>query len=201
MNTTPRSNDNPQREQNTTLAGGVNPALLASLEWRSIGPYRGGRSVAVAGDPTNSLVFYFGSTGGGVWKTTDGGVYWENISDGFFKRASVGAIAVAPSDPNVIYVGMGESTIRGNVSHGDGVYKSTDGGKTWTHMGLADTRQIGKVRIHPQNPDLVYVAALGHAHGPNNERGVYRSKDGGKTWEQILFRNEDVGAHDIAMDP
>ena len=201
MNTTPRSNDNPQHEQNTTLAGDVTPSLLASLEWRSIGPYRGGRSVAVAGDPMNSLVFYFGSTGGGVWKTTDGGVYWENISDGFFKRASVGAIAVAPSDPNVIYVGMGESTIRGNVSHGDGVYKSTDGGKTWTHLGLADTRQIGKVRIHPQNSDLVYVAALGHAHGPNNERGVYRSKDGGKTWEQILFRNEDVGAHDIAMDP
>ncbi len=203
MDTTPWSNDDDQHEQtpNTTLAGDVNPALLASLEWRSIGPYRGGRSVAVAGDPTNPLVFYFGSTGGGVWKTTDGGVYWENISDGFFKRASVGAIAVAPSDPNVIYVGMGESTIRGNVSHGDGVYKSTDGGKTWTHLGLADTRQIGKVRIHPQSPDLVYVAALGHAHGPNNERGIYRSHDGGKTWEQILFRSEDVGAHDLAMDP
>src|SRR5713101_1483996 len=177
------------------------PALLASLEWRSIGPYRGGRVVAVAGDPSNPQVFYFGSTGGGVWKTTDGGIYWENISDNFFKRASVGAIAVAPSDPNVIYVGMGESTIRGNVSHGDGVYKSTDGGKTWTHLGLADTRQIGKVHVHPQNPDLVYVAALGHAHGPNNERGVYRSHDGGKTWEQILFRSEDVGAHDLAVDP
>jgi photosystem II stability/assembly factor-like uncharacterized protein len=201
MATSPRSNDNLQQETNTAFVGEVDPALLKSLEWRSIGPYRGGRSVAVAGDPVNPLVFYFGSTGGGVWKTTDGGVFWENVSDGFFKRASVGAIAVAPSDPNVIYVGMGESTIRGNVSHGDGVYKSTDGGKTWTHMGLSDTRQIGRVRIHPQNPDLVYVAALGHAHGPNSERGVYRSKDGGKTWEQILFRSEDVGSHDIAMDP
>src|SRR6266581_5787206 len=119
------------------------PALLASLEWRSIGPCRGGRVVAVAGDPSDPQVFYFGSTGGGVWKTSDGGVYWENVSDDFFKRASVGAIAVAPSDPNVIYVGMGESTIRGNVSHGDGVYRSTDGGQSWTHMGLQDTRHIG----------------------------------------------------------
>lgn len=199
MTTTPQSQEGRQHEPN--FIGEVDPALLASLEWRSIGPYRGGRSVAVAGDPVNPLVFYFGSTGGGVWKTTDGGVFWENVSDGFFKRASVGAIAVAPSDPNVIYVGMGESTIRGNVSHGDGVYKSTDAGKTWTHMGLSDTRQIGKIRIHPQNPDLVYVAALGHAHGPNSERGVFRSKDGGKTWEKILFHSEDVGSHDIAMDP
>ena len=179
----------------------VNPALLRSLEWRLIGPYRGGRVVAVAGDPIHPQVFYFGSTGGGVWKTTDGGRYWENVSDGFFKRASVGAIAVAQSDPNVIYVGMGETTIRGNVSHGDGVYKSTDAGKTWTHLGLENTRNIAKVRIHPQNPDLVYVAALGHAHGPNPERGVYRSRDGGKTWEQVLFRSEKAGAIDLAMDP
>src|SRR5579859_7979248 len=126
----------------------LDPSALRSLEWRCIGPYRGGRVVAVAADPVNSQVFYFGSTGGGIWKTTDGGILWENVSDGYFKRASIGAVAVAPSDPNMIYVGMGESTIRGNVSHGDGVYKSTDGGKTWTHLGLADTRQIGKVRIH-----------------------------------------------------
>jgi len=179
----------------------VAPSLLASLEWRSIGPFRGGRVVAVAGDPVNPHVFYFGSTGGGVWKTTDGGQYWENISDGFFKRASVGAIAVAESDPNVIYVGMGETTIRGNVSHGDGIYRSTDGGESWTHLGLEDTRHIGKIRIHPHNPDLVYVAALGHAHGPNRERGVFRSRDGGKTWEHILFLNEEVGSHDIALDP
>src|SRR5216683_1772641 len=179
----------------------IDPTLLNSLEWRLLGPFRGGRVVAVAGDPANPQVFYFGSTGGGVWKTNDGGVIWENVSDGFFKRASVGAIAVSTSDPNVIYAGMGETTIRGNVSHGDGVYKSTDGGKTWTHLGLEDTRNIAKVRIHPQNPDLVYVAALGHAHGPNAERGVYRSKDGGKTWEQILFRSDDAGVSDLALDP
>src|SRR5713226_5810820 len=205
MTSTRRSPDRPENEpvsNATSMADGdVTPSLLTSLEWRSIGPYRGGRVVAVAGDPAHSRVFYFGSTGGGVWKTIDGGVYWENISDGFFKRASVGAIAVSASDPNLIYAGMGETTISGNVSHGDGVYKSTDGGKTWMHMGLADTRQIAKVRIHPQNPDLVYVAALGHAHGPNAERGVYRSKDGGKTWEQVLFRIDKAGAIDLSMDP
>src|SRR6266567_1604707 len=186
---------------NNELEPGIDPTLLNSLEWRLIGPFRGGRVVAVAGDPANPQVFYFGSTGGGVWKTNDGGVIWENVSDGFFKRASVGAIAVSASDANVIYVGMGETCIRGNVSHGDGVYKSTDGGKTWLHLGLEDTRHIAKVRIHPQNPDLVYVAALGHAHGPNAERGVYRSRDGGKSWEQVLFRNEKAGAIDLAMDP
>ncbi len=195
---------NPQDEQATTQVEyepAINPALLNSLEWRLVGPHRGGRVVAVAGDPSSSQTFYFGSTGGGVWKTTDGGLSWENISDGFFKRASVGAIAVSASDPNVLYVGMGESTIRGNVSHGDGVYKSTDRGKTWTHLGLEQTRSIAKVRIHPHNPDLVYVAAFGHAHGPNPERGVYRSRDGGKTWEQILFRSDKAGAIDLAMDP
>lgn len=179
----------------------VDSNLFKGLEWRSVGPYRGGRVVAVAGDPVDRQRFYFGSTGGGVWRTTDGGLIWENVSDGYFKRASVGAIAVAQSDPNVIYVGMGETTIRGNVSHGDGVYKSTDGGDTWTHLGLAETRHIAKVRIHPQNPDLVYVAALGHAHGPNPERGIYRSRDGGKTWEHILFRSEKAGAIDLSMDP
>src|SRR5712692_4983138 len=187
--------------EHDTQKATIDPFLLNSLEWRSIGPYRGGRVVAVAGDPANTQVFYFGSTGGGVWKTTDGGLYWENVSDGFFKRASVGALAVSASDPNVIYVGMGETCIRGNVSHGDGVYKSTDAGKSWMHLGLADTRHIAQVRIHPQNPDLVYVAALGHAHGPNSERGVYRSRDGGKNWEQVLFRNEKAGAIDLALDP
>jgi photosystem II stability/assembly factor-like uncharacterized protein len=176
-------------------------ATLKALEWRPVGPFRGGRVVAVAGDPERAQVFYFGSTGGGVWKTTDGGVFWQNVSDGYFKRASVGAIAVAQADPNVIYVGMGETTIRGNVSHGDGVYRSTDGGRTWMHLGLAETRNIAKVRVHPRDPDLVYVAALGHAHGPNPERGVYRSRDGGRTWEQLLFRSEKAGAIDLAMDP
>src|SRR5437660_3618648 len=186
---------------NNQEKNGIKPHMLKSLEWRLIGPFRAGRVVATAGDPVNPQVFYFGSTGGGVWKTTDGGLLWENISDGFFRRASVGALAVAPSDPNVLYVGMGETTIRGNVSHGDGVYKSTDGGKTWQFLGLEDTRHIGQICIHPQNPDLVYLAALGHAHGPNAERGVYRSRDGGKTWEQILFRSHKAGAADLAMDP
>jgi photosystem II stability/assembly factor-like uncharacterized protein len=179
----------------------MDPQLLQNLEFRSIGPTRGGRVVAVAGDPTRPEVFYFGSTGGGVWKTLDGGQYWENVSDGFFKRASVGGLAVAHSDPNVIYAGMGESTIRGNVSHGDGVYKSTDAGKTWVHCGLEKTRNIGKVRVDPRDADLVYVAAFGHAHGPNPERGLYRSRDGGQTWDTILFVSEKAGVNDLALDP
>ncbi len=195
----PRTRDN--QSSQTTSGTQFDSGLLKGLEWRSAGPYRGGRVIAVAGDPRDKQRFYFGSTGGGVWKTTDGGLIWENISDGYFKRASVGAMAVAEADSNVIYVGMGESTIRGNVSHGDGVYKSTDRGQSWTHLGLAETRHIAKVRIHPQNPDLVYVAALGHAHGPNPERGIYRTRDGGKNWEQILFRSDKAGAIDLVMDP
>jgi len=179
----------------------LDPSMFASIAWRSIGPYRGGRVVAVAGDPSQPMVFYFGACAGGVWKTTDGGLYWTNVSDGFFKTAAVGALAVASSDPLVVYAGMGETCIRGNVSHGDGVYRSTDGGKTWTHQGLADTRHIAKIRVHPTNPDLVYVAALGHAFGPNSERGVYRSRDGGATWQQILFRSERAGAIDLSLDP
>ena len=174
--------------------------LLTGLTWRHVGPFRGGRVVAVAGHPTERATFYMGSTGGGVWRTTDGGTYWENISDGFFARASVGALAVAASDPNVIYAGMGETTIRSSVSHGDGVYKSVDAGRTWRHCGLAATRNIGKIRIHPTDPDRVYVAALGHAHGPNPERGVYRSADGGKTWEQVLTRGDEAGAVDLSID-
>ncbi|MCH8206630.1 MAG: glycosyl hydrolase, partial [Chloroflexi bacterium] len=175
--------------------------MLSSLKWRSIGPYRGGRVVAAAGDPSDLMTFYFGACAGGVWKTTDGGTYWENISDGFFQTAAVGAMAVAEGDPNVIYVGTGEACIRGNVSHGDGVYRSTDAGRTWTNIGLRDTRHIARVRVHPQDPDLVYVAALGHAFGPNEQRGVYRSKDGGHNWERVLFRSEDAGAADLSMDP
>ncbi|HEY6958812.1 MAG TPA: glycosyl hydrolase, partial [Candidatus Limnocylindria bacterium] len=179
---------------------GVVPGLLDKLEWRQAGPFRGGRVGAVAGDPRDRNTFYFGSTGGGIWKTQDSGLYWENVSDGFFKRASVGAIAVAQSDPNVIYVGMGESCIRGNVSHGDGVYRSTDAGKTWTHLGLERTRHIGKVRVHPSDADTVYVAALGHAHGANPERGVFRSQDGGRTWKRVLYRGERSGAVDLSID-
>ncbi len=198
----------PARRTRTTRARRPAPAraavpagLLDKLEWRQAGPFRGGRVGAVAGDPRDRNTFYFGSTGGGVWKTGDAGTYWENVSDGFFKRASVGAIAVAQSDPNVIYVGMGESCIRGNVSHGDGVYRSTDAGKSWTHLGLERTRNIGKVRVHPADADTVYVAALGHAHGANTERGVFRSRDGGKTWKRILYRDERSGAIDLTIDP
>jgi len=175
--------------------------LLKGLQWRSIGPYRGGRCTAVAGVASQPFVFYFGATGGGVWKTTDGGINWNPVSDGFFKTGSVGAIAVADSDPNVVYAGMGESPIRGNVSHGDGVYKSTDAGKTWKNVGLEDSRQISRVRVHPKNPDLVYVAAQGHVWGPNDQRGVFRSKDGGKTWDRVLFRSDKAGATDLILDP
>jgi photosystem II stability/assembly factor-like uncharacterized protein len=148
------------------------------------------------------MVFYYGATGGGVWKTTDGGMNWESVSDGsVFGTGSVGAIGVSDSDPNTVYVGMGESPIRGNVSHGDGMYKSTDGGKTWKRIGLEDTRQISRIRVHPKNPDLVYVAALGHVWGANDQRGVFRSKDGGKTWEKILSRGNKAGAIDLILDP
>lgn len=173
---------------------------LKSLKWRCIGPFRGGRVVAVAGDPSDPAVFYFGACAGGVWKTYDSGTYWENISDGFFNTAAIGALTVSESDPNVIYAGTGETTIRIDVSHGDGVYKSTDAGKTWTHVGLSDTRHIAKIRIHPTNPDMVYVAALGHAFGPNEERGVFRSTDGGKSWEKVLYKNDKAGAIDLTMD-
>jgi len=175
---------------------------LKVLQWRQIGPFRGGRSTAVAGVASQPMVFYFGGVGGGVWKTTDGGINWEPISDGsVFGTASVGAIGLSDSDPNTIYVGMGESPIRGNVSHGDGVYKSTDGGKTWKHIGLEDTRQISRVRVHPKNPDIVYVAAQGHVWAPNADRGVFRSTDGGKTWKKILFRSDKAGACDLIIDP
>ncbi|MBA2341805.1 MAG: glycosyl hydrolase [Pyrinomonadaceae bacterium] len=179
----------------------ANPDPIKGLKWRLIGPHRGGRVTAVAGVPSQPYIYYFGATGGGVWKTTDGGITWEPITDNYFKTGSVGAIAVADSDPNVLYVGMGESPIRGNVSHGDGVYKSTDAGKTWKRIGLENTRHIARIRVHPRNPDLVYVAALGHAFGASDERGVFRSKDGGKTWERILFRSPKAGAIDLTFDP
>jgi len=175
--------------------------LLSALKWRCIGPPRGGRVVAVAGDPRDAMTFYFGACAGGVWKTVDGGVYWRCVSDGFFGSATIGAIAVAPSDPNVIYAGTGETTIRVDVSYGDGVYRSTDAGRTWSHAGLKETRHIGRICVHPHDADLVYVAALGDAFGPNDERGVYRSRDGGKSWQKVLHRGPDAGAVDLAMDP
>lgn len=180
---------------------GYDQSLLKGLQWRSIGPFRGGRSTAVAGVTSQQNVFYLGATGGGVWKTNDGGNNWEPISDEYFKTGSVGAIGISESDPSVVYVGMGESPIRGNVSHGDGVYKSTDAGKTWKHVGLDDTRQIARVRVHPRNPDIVYVAALGHVFGPNEQRGVFRSTDGGKNWQKVLYRSSKAGATDLILDP
>ena len=179
----------------------VEPSLLRNFEWRCIGPPRGGRVVAVAGDPANPMTFYFGACAGGVWKSDDGGAYWQNVSDGFFHTSAVGAIAVADSDPNVVYAGMGEACIRTDVSHGDGVYRSSDAGRSWTNVGLRDTRHISRVRIHPANPDLVYVAALGHAWGPNPERGVFRSSDGGANWEHVLYKNDATGTADLSMDP
>ncbi|MBS1812213.1 MAG: glycosyl hydrolase [Acidobacteria bacterium] len=174
---------------------------LKGLQFRNIGPYRGGRVTAVAGITSQPNVYYFGATGGGVYKTTDGGVNWLNVSDGFFGTGSVGAIGVSESDPNIIYVGMGESPIRGNVSHGDGVYKSMDAGKTWKRVGLDDSRHIARIRVHPKNPDLVYAAVLGHIFGPHEQRGVYRSKDGGKTWERVLYKHNQTGAIDLILDP
>ena len=178
----------------------TNPALDKLSQFRCIGPFRGGRVVAVAGDRRDPNTFYFGAVCGGIWKTTDAGQYWQNISDGYLTSPSIGALEVAPADPNIIYAGTGESTIRIDVSIGDGVYKSTDAGRSWQHIGLRDTRQIGKIRTHPQNADLVYVAALGHAFGRNEERGVFRSKDGGANWERVLHVSDKAGAVDITID-
>jgi photosystem II stability/assembly factor-like uncharacterized protein len=176
----------------------MNP--LREVRWRQIGPFRGGRVIAVAGVSSLRDTYYFGGVGGGVFKTTDGGASWLPVSDGFFQTGSVGAIAIAESDPNVVYVGMGESCIRGNASHGDGVYKSTDGGRTWRNVGLQQTQHIGAVRVDPRNANVVFVAAMGHQFGPNEERGVYKSTDGGATWKQVLTRGPKAGAIDISMD-
>ncbi len=171
------------------------------MKWRCIGPARGGRVSAVAGDPVEPMTFYFGACGGGVWKTTDGGIYWECVSDGYFSSAAIGALAVAPSDRNVIYVGTGETNIRLDVSYGDGIYKSTDAGRSWRHIGLEETKFIGEIRVHPDNPDHLYVAALGDIFGENEHRGVYRSTDGGASWEKILERDAKTGCVDISLDP
>ena len=176
------------------------PALYDAIEYRLIGPYRGGRSATVTGIPGDRDTYYFGSTGGGVWKSVDGGSKWSNISDGFF-GGSVGSVAVSESDPNVIYAGLGEKTVRGNVSSNFGVWKSTDAGKTWNFLGLEDTRHIGRIRVHPTNPDIVYVAAMGDLWQPGEARGVYKSTDGGETWNKVLFANEDAGAVDLVFEP
>lgn len=174
--------------------------LYSSLEWRHLGPFRGGRSCAVTGVPGKPNLFYFGATGGGVWKTTNGGRTWENISDGYF-GGSIGSITVSPSDHNVIYVGGGEKTVRGNVSYGSGLWKSEDAGKTWTSCGLLHSRHITRVRVHPTNPDIVYAAVLGDLFKDSQERGVFKSIDGGKTWKKTLFANASAGAVDLCIDP
>ena len=191
-----------ERPTATTTPAATDADPLKAMQWRLIGPFRGGRSDAVAGVASQPLVYYFGATGGGVWKTVDGGINWEPITDSsVFGTGSVGAIGLSDSDPNTIYVGMGEPAIRGNVSHGDGVYKSTDAGKTWQRVGLTDTRQISRIRVHPKNPDVVYVAAQGHVWGPNADRGIFRSRDGGKTWQKVFYRSDLAGASDLVMDP
>ena len=184
----------------SSFAQQFSPSLYSGLHWRMIGPFRGGRSNGVTGVPGQPDTFYFGSVGGGVWKTEDAGRTWEPIFD-HEPIASIGAIAVAPSDPNVVYVGTGEADMRSQISFGDGMYKSTDAGKTWSHIGLDNTRQIGRVLVDPRNPNIVFVAALGHAYDANPDRGVFRSTDGGASWQKVLYKNENVGAIDLAFDP
>ena len=174
---------------------------FTALAWRNIGPLRGGRSIASGGSSARPNEFYFGATGGGLWKTTDAGNTWAPVTDGQINSSSVGAIAVSPSNPDIIYIGMGECQLRGNVMQGDGIYKSTDAGKTWKHLGLAETRTVSRLRVHPKNPDIVYAAVLGDPTQTTLDRGVYRSTDGGVTWKKILYRDERSGAIDLAMDP
>ncbi|MDE2356871.1 MAG: glycosyl hydrolase, partial [Alphaproteobacteria bacterium] len=190
----------PTSDPVTAPAPAVDPSLFQALHWRGIGPYRGGRALAVAGVESEPGVYYFGAAAGGVWKSTDSGATWSPIFDKA-PNASIGAIAVAPSNPNILYVGTGEGALRGDITWGDGVWKSTDAGKTWTHIGLSDTRQIGALIVDPTNPDVVLVAAEGHAFGPNAARGVFRTADGGKTWTKVLYKDENTGAVDVTFDP
>lgn len=176
-------------------------SFFAGMQYRNVGPNRGGRSLAAAGSAARKNEYYFGAVGGGLWKTTDGGNTWNPVTDGQINSSSVGAVAVSASNPDIVYIGMGESEFRGNIMQGDGVYKSTDAGKTWVHMGLKNSQTISRIRIHPTNPDIVYAAVLGHAFGPNEERGVFKSTDGGKNWKKVLYRSEKAGAEDLIIDP
>src|SRR5882757_4555105 len=182
------------------VAQQTDPALFSDMKWRLVGPFRGGRSLSAVGVSGSSSTFYFGAVGGGVWKTTDAGTTWSPIFDSQ-PIASIGAVEVAPSDPNVIYVGSGEADMRDDITYGNGIYKSTDAGQTWSNVGLRDSRQIGRIIINPKNADEVYVAALGHAYGANSERGVFRTTDGGNTWSRVLFKGDSTGAIDLAFDP
>src|SRR6478672_4908454 len=182
------------------LTAPVSPDLFSGLRWRMLGPFRGGRVAAASGVPGRPHEFYFGAVNGGVWKTIDGGRSWKPVFDDQ-PVASVGALVVAPSAPDIIYVGTGESTLRDSAGFGNGMYKSVDAGRTWTHIGLDDTQHIGKIAVDPKNPDVVFVAAIGHLYAPNPERGVYRSKDGGRTWQKVLYKDENVGAVEVVIDP
>ncbi|MFQ5704752.1 MAG: glycosyl hydrolase [Gemmatimonadales bacterium] len=178
----------------------VDAKFLGNLSWRNIGPVRGGRSLTVTGSPGRPNEYYFGATGGGLWKTVDGGTTWFPVTDGQVTSSSVGAVAVAETNPDIVYIGMGETELRGSITQGDGVYKSVDGGKTWHHIGLEDTQAIAHIRVHPTDPDIVYVAALGHPYGSNDQRGVFRSRDGGVTWTKVLFVSDSAGAADLVID-
>ncbi|WP_235298213.1 VPS10 domain-containing protein [Portibacter marinus] len=178
----------------------IDPTFYETMEWRNIGPYRGGRCLGVAGSPGRPLEYYFGATGGGLWKTVDGGNEWFPVTDGQITSSSVGAVAVAETNPDIVYIGMGEVQLRGSITQGDGVYKSKDGGKTWRHLGLEETQAIARIRVHPTNPDIVYVAALGHPYGDNEERGVFKSVDGGNTWKKVLYESPKAGAVDLIID-
>src|SRR3954463_1603065 len=180
--------------------GRIDSTVYAGLRWRMIGPFRGGRVNGRPGVAGQLNTFYFGSVGGGVWKTTNAGRTWLPIFDSQ-PIASIGAITAAASNPDILYVGTGEADMRSQISYGNGMYKSTDAGKTWRHLGLDNTRQIGRVLVDPRNPDIVFVAALGHVYGANPDRGVYRTRDGGATWEKVLFKSNDVGAIDLNFDP
>ena len=177
----------------------ISPDLYKQLKYRFIGP-QGNRIIAVVGVPGNPNIYYIGAASGGIFKSTDGGIHWEPIFDDQ-PVSSIGSLAIAPSDANIIWAGTGETFIRSNISIGNGIYKSTDGGKTWTHMGLEKTGRIGRIVIDPRNSDIVFAAAMGHCYGPQPERGVFRTADGGKTWERVLFVDENTGCSDIAMDP
>jgi photosystem II stability/assembly factor-like uncharacterized protein len=190
----------PAQKKQSVQISNDDSILFSKVKYRSIGPYRGGRSGAVAGDPVQKNTFYFGATGGGVWKTIDGGSNWKNISDKYF-GGSIGCVSVAPGDPTIIYVGEGENSLRGNVSEGFGIWRTDDGGRSWKHIGLKDSRHIIRVIIHPKNPDIVWVAAIGHLFGPNEERGVFKTVDGGKTWKKVLYVNNQTGCSDLIMEP
>jgi photosystem II stability/assembly factor-like uncharacterized protein len=188
-----------QKKQNTVV-NNDDSILFSKVKYRLVGPFRGGRSGAVTGDFRQKNTFYFGSTGGGVWKTIDGGSNWKNISDKFF-GGSIGCVSVAPSDPTILYVGEGESTLRGNVSEGFGIWRTDDGGRSWKNLGLKDTRHIIRIVVHPKNPDIVWVAAIGHLFGSNTERGIFKTTDGGKTWKKVLYINDQTGCSDLVMEP